>query len=245
MKIFKLDSKLDIDKARNEIEQTRIRLDTLVNLEDSSSIAMEEFKKQIEQINQILFQLNSDKNTNSDNLLQKSSSLKRIGSLLIDAANKYQESFSETFLQQAKYLGLWFEGTGKEYAIYACHKRVSKPSQQDIIQFLELTTDFVENYWQTHPTKILEREDDALLIAEAEKYDISGEIMSGRLQEVTQKFIQSVLMAADKVRFKEVKDSSKSVKQVMEWMVNTPKWQGDDLESCLEIVKNSRIAAEF
>ena len=46
-----LDSKLDLDKTRNEIEQTRIRLDTLVNLENSSSSVMEDFKHQVEQIN--------------------------------------------------------------------------------------------------------------------------------------------------------------------------------------------------
>ena len=52
-----LDSKLDLDKTRNEIEQTQIRLDTLVNLEDSSLSIMEDFKYQIEQINQILANL--------------------------------------------------------------------------------------------------------------------------------------------------------------------------------------------
>lgn len=245
MKILELGSKLNIDETGDEIEKTRIQLDTLVSLEDSSSTVMKEFKQQVEQINKILFELHADDNVSQESLLQKSTSLKQIGNFLIDAANKYQESFSETFLQQVKYLGLWFEGTGKEYAIYAFTKRVSKPSKQEIIQLLELTTDFVENHWETHPIKILERENYALQIAEAEKYDLSGEFMFGKLQEAVEKFIRSALTAADKVRLKELQNSSKSVKQILEWMVNTPKWQGDDLENCLEIVKNSRVQAEF
>ena len=66
-----LDSKLDFDKTRNEIEQTRIKLDTLVNLEDSSSSVMEDFKNQVEQINQILAELHSSKEDGVDSLLQR------------------------------------------------------------------------------------------------------------------------------------------------------------------------------
>ena len=240
-----LDSKLDLEKTRNEIEQTRIRLDTLVNLDDSSSSVMENFKKQVEQINQILAELHSSKEVSPDSLLQKSSSLEYIGNLLLDAASKYQESFSPNFLQQVKYYGLWFLGTGKEYAIHAFTKRVLEPSERDVIQLIKLNTDLAENYWSTHPDRILELEETALQIAEADKFEMLDKIMMGEFQKVVKKFIQSVSAAADKVRLKKLKDSSKNVKQLIDWMINSPKWQGDDLDECLEIVENSRVQAEF
>ena len=238
--MLNLDSEFDLDRARNEIEQTRIRLDSLVNLEDSSSSVMENFKDLVEQINQILAELHSSQEVSPDGLLQKSSSLEHIGSLLIDAANKYQESFSQNFLQQVKYCGQWFLGTGKEYAIHAFTKQVSKPSKQHIIQFIKLITNFAENYWSTHPEKVLQLEEFALQVSEADESNMSDEF-----QKVSQKYVQSVFAAADKVRLKKLQDSSKNVKQMVDWVINTPKWQGDDFDECLEIVENSRVQAEF
>ena len=171
---------------------------------------------------------------------KESSSLEHIGNLLINAANKYQESFSSNFLQQIRYCGSWFLGTGKEYAIHAFTKRVSEPSEKHIIHFIKLTTDFVESYWETHPDKILELEESALQIPEAN----SSEILD-KFQKASKKFVQSVFTAADKVRLKKLKDSSKNAKQLTDWMINSPKWQGDDLNECLEIVENSRVQAEF
>ena len=159
---------------------------------------------------------------------------------MLDAVNKYQESFSQNFLRQVKYCGQWFLGTGKQYEIYAFTKRVSKPPERDVIRFVKLMTDFVENYWQTHPEKILEQEKYALLLSEADKTKMSDEF-----KKANQKFINSVLIAADKVRLKKLKDSSKNAKQLIDWMINSPKWQGDDFDECLEIVENSRVRAEF
>ena len=240
-----LDSKLDLDKTRIEIEQTRIRLDTLVNLEDSSSNVMEDFKNKVEHINQILSSLHSSKEINLAGLLRKSSSLEYIGNLLLDTANKYQESFSQSFLQQVKYCGLWFLGTGKEYEIHAFTKGISEPNEQHLIQLIELNIDFVDNYWLTHPEKILEKEESALLIAEANKFEMLDKIMLDKLQKVTQQFIESVSTAADKVRLEKLKDSSKNAEQLINWMINSPKWQGDDLDECLEIVENSRVQAKY
>ena len=240
-----LDSKLDLEKTRNEIEQTRIKLDTIVNLENSRSSIMEDFKQQVERINQILAKIHSSQEASPDRLLQKSSGLEHIGNLLIDAANKYQESFSQNFLQQVKYCGKWFLGTAKEYAMHAFTEQVSEPSEQDVIQLVKLNTDFVENYWLTHPDKILEKEELALQITEANKFEMLDKVMLGELQEVTHQFIQSVSAAADKVRLKKVQDSSKNVKQMMDWMINAPRWQGDDFDTCFEIVENSRVQAEF
>ena len=45
-------------------------------------------------------------------------------------------------------------------------------------------------------------------------------------------------------RLKERK-SSGNVQQVFDWAETTSGWQGDDLDYCLEIVKNSRIECEF
>ena len=235
-----LDSKLDLKKTRNEIEQTRIRLDVLVKQQDSSSSVMEDFKQQVERINQILTELHSSQEVSPDSSLQKSSSLKHIGNLLLDAANKYQESFAPDFLQQVKYYGKWFLGTGKEYEIHAFVKRVSKSPERDVILLVKLMTDFVENYWSTHPEKILEREEFALLLSEADKSDRSDEF-----KKADQKFINSTLIAADKIRLKQLKNSSKNAEQLIGWMINAPKWQGDDFDTCLEIVENSRLQAEF
>ena len=235
-----LDLKLDLDKTRNEIERTRIRLDTLVNLEDSSSRVMENFKNQIEQVNQILAELHLNKKTSPNSLLQTSYSLENIGNILIDAAKKYQDSFSPDFLRQIRYCGVWFLGTGKQYAIHAFTKQISKPSEQYIIQFIKLVTDFVENYWETHPDKILELEETALQISEADKSEMFGEF-----RKANGDFVQTTLNAADRVRLKKLKDSSKNAKQLIDWMINSPKWQGDDLDECLEIVENSRVQAEF
>ena len=235
-----IDSKVDFDKTKNEIEQTRIKLDTLVNSEDSSSGVMEDFKNKVEQINQIITNLHSSEEISPDCLYHKSSSLEYIGNLLLDAANKYQESFSQNFLQQVKYCGLWFLGTGKQYKLHAFTKQVLEPSEQHIIQFIELITNFVENYWSTHPGKILELEKSALQVSEADESNMSNEF-----HKVSQKAVQSILVAADKVRLKKLQDSSKNVKQMMDWMINSPEWQGDDLDECLEIVENSRVQAEF
>ena len=56
---------------------------------------------------------------------------------------------------------------------------------------------------------------------------------------------EQFLITADKVRLKKLQDSSKNVKQMIDWMMNSPGWQGDDLDECLEIVENSRVQAEF
>ena len=244
MKIFGLDSNLDIDETRKKIEQNRLQLETLINSEDSSSVVMQEFEKQVDRINQILFELHAEDSIDPDVVLQKSKKLKRIGSLLLEAASKYQESFSEDFFQQVKHLGLWFQGTAKQYEIHAFSKRVLKPSKQDVIKSIELNTDFVENYWETHPEEILEKEKIALQLVEDDKLGILIN-MPNNLREVTQKFIDTALSAAEKARLKEIKSSSKSVQQILDWAINSPSWQGDDLESCLEIVKNSRIQTEF
>lgn len=240
-----LDSKLDLEKTRNEIEQTRIKLDTLIHLEDSSSSAMEDFKNSVEQINQILAELHSSKETSIDSLLQKSSSLKQIGNLLINSANKYQESFNRDFLQQIIYCGLWFVGTGKLYAIQAFIEQVSEPHEDDLIQLIKLNIDFVENYWSTHPEKIIEKEESALQISEADKHNMLNEVMLGEVREIIENYIKSVSVAADKVRLRKLKDSAKNTRHLINWMINSPKWQGDDLDECLEIVENTRVQAEF
>lgn len=240
MKILKLDSKLDIDETRNKIEQTRLQLETLVNSEDSSSVVMQEFEKQVDRINQILFEFHSEDSTDPEILLHKSEKLEEIGYILLSTASKYQESFSEVLFQQVKHWGLWFQGTGKEYEIHAIVKRTSKPSEQQMIQYIELLTDFVGNYWETHPEEILEREKLALQIVEADKSD-----MSNIYREVSQRFIDTVLSSVEKVRLKKIKSSSRNVRDILDWVVNSPSWQGDDFESCFEIVKNSRIQAEF
>ena len=56
---------------------------------------------------------------------------------------------------------------------------------------------------------------------------------------------EQFLITADKVRLKKLQDSSKNVKQMIDWMINSSGWQGDDLNECLEIVENSRVQAEF
>lgn len=240
MRVLQLDSKFDITATKNKIEQTRRQLEAFANSKDSSSDVMQEFKKQVAQINQILFEFHAEDSTDCDMLMQKSKNLKRIGSLLLKAASQYQESLSEVLFQQIKHWGLWFQGTGKEYEIHALVKRTLEPSEQQIIQFIELITDFVENYWETHPEQILEREKIALQLIEAEKSNTSN-----KFREVSQKFIDTALSAAEKVKLKKIATSSKSVKQILDWAINSPGWQGDDFEFCQEVVKNSRIQAEF
>ena len=243
MNILKLDSKLDLDKINNEIEHARIKLYRSIDLEDSSA-AIDKLKEQVEQINQVLFRLNTDNETNSDSLLEKSRSLKQIGSILIEVADKRQESLPQTLLQQIKYIGAWFEGTAKQYKIHALAKQTLKPSKEQLIQFIELLIDFVAYHWETHPEEILEREKTALYISEAINSETLDEIDS-QIEELSHKFVSTTLLAADKVRLKKLKDSSKSVDKIMGWMINTPGWQGDDLEYCLEIIKNSRVQTEF
>jgi len=240
MKVLQLGSKFDIGETRNKIEQTQRELEALVNSEDSSSGVMQDFKEKVDQINQIIFELHAEDNTDFDVLLQKSNKLKRIGDLLVEAASQYQESFSEVLFQQVKHWGLWFQGTGKEYEIHALAKQALEPTEQEVIQFVELITDFIENHWETHPEKILEQEEFALQLVEADK---AG--MSTKFREVSQKFIHTALSAAEKVKLKEIKSSSRSAKQLLDWAMNCPGWQGDDFESCLEIAKKSRIQAEF
>lgn len=242
MNILKIDSKLDLDKINNEIEHARIKLDRAIELEDSNA-AIDELKEQIEQINQVLFRLNTDNKTNSDSLLEKSRSLKQIGSILIEVADKRQESLPQTLLQQIKYIGAWFEGTAKQYKIHAFAKQTLKPSKEQLIQFIELLIDFVAYHWETHPEEILEREKTALYIAEAISKTLDE--IDSRIEELSHKFVTTTLLAADKVRLKKLKDTSKSVDEIMGWMIDTPGWQGDDLEYCLEIVKNSRVQTEF
>ncbi len=245
MQILKLGSNLNINEAKNTIEQNRIQLEALINSEDSSSVAVEYLKKRVSLINKILSQFHADTRVDADSFFDKSQSLKQIGDILIDATNQYQESFNKSLFQQVKYLGLWFQGIGKEYEIHALVKKTSEPSEQNVIQLIQLVTDFVGSYWETHPEKVLEREGVALQIAEAEKSGMLGNIMSGKLKEVSDLFVTVTLSSADKVRIRKLKSSSQKTKQVVDWMINSPKWQGDDLESCLEIVKNSRIQAEF
>lgn len=244
MKISKLDFKLDIDKTQDEIEQTRMNLDRLINSEDFSSAAIDEFEKQVEQINEILFKLNTNNRTDPNTWLEKSTSLKQVGNTLIQVANKYQESLSKNLLQQIEYIALWFYGTAKQYKIHAFTKQTLEPSEEDVIQLLKLVTDFVTHHWETHSEEILEREETALDIAEAIKLEMLDKI-SSRTEEVIHQLITITLSAADKVRLKKLKDSAKSVDEITDWMINTPGWQGDDLEYCLEIVKNSRVQAEF
>lgn len=244
MNILNFDSKLDLDKIDKEIEHNRIKLERLISSEDANSTAINELEKQVEQINEILFKLNHDKSTDPNSLLEKSKSFKQIERILIETANKYQESLSKTLLQQIKYIGLWFRGTAKQYEIHAFTKQTLEPTEEDVIQLIKLVTDFVADHWSTHPEEILEREVTALDIAEAIKLEMLDKI-SSQNEEVIHKFVDTTLSAADKVRLKELKDSSKSVDVIMDWMINTPGWQGDDLEYCLEIVKNSRVQTEF
>lgn len=243
MKVLQLDSNFDIAKTRNEIEQTWQKLEVLINSEDSSSLVMQEFKKRVAQINQILFELNAEDNINPDVLLGKSKNLQKIGSLLLEAASQYQESFSEVLFQQVKHWGLWFQGTAKEYEIHALAKQALQPSEQQLIEYIELITYFVEHYWETHPAKILEREEFALQLLEADKSSMSNK--SSKFREVNQKFIDTTISAAEKVKLKEVASSSVSVKQILDWVINSPGWQGNDLESCLDIIKSSRIQTKF
>ena len=69
--------------------------------------------------------------------------------------------------------------------------------------------------------------------------------MSNKYREVSQRFIDTVFSSVEKVRLKEIKSSSRNVQHILDWVMNSPSWQGDDFESCFEIVKNSRIQAEF
>lgn len=243
MKVLQLDSNFDIAKTRDKIEQTWQELEVLINSEDSSSFVMQEFKKKVVQVNQILFELNAEDNINPDILLQTSKNLEKIGSLLIEAASQYQESFSEVLFLEVKHWGLWFQGTAKEYEIHALAKQALYPSEQQLIQYIELITYFVEHYWETHPEKVLEREEFALQLIEADKSSMSNK--SSRFREVSQKFIETTISAAEKVKLKEIASSSVSVKQILNWVVNSPGWQGDDLESCLDIIESSRIQTEF
>ncbi|PSB31670.1 hypothetical protein [Chlorogloea sp. CCALA 695] len=243
MKVLQLDSSFDIAKTRDKIEQTWQKLEVLINSEDSSSLVMQQFRKKVAQINQILFELNAEDKINPDILLQKSKNLEKIGSLLLQAASQYQESFSEVLFLEVKHWGLWFQGTAKEYEIHALAKQSLYPSEQQLIQYIELITYFVEHYWETHPEKIFERKEFALQLIEANNSSISNK--SSRFREVSQKFIETTISAAEKVKLKETASASVSVKQVLNWVINSPGWQGDDLEFCLDIIESSRIQTEF
>ena len=59
--------------------------------------------------------------------------------------------------------------------------------------------------------------------------------------ELDRQITDTTLSTEEKVRSRNLKNSSGNVAQMLDWIENAPGWQGDDLDYCLEIeiVSNS------
>jgi hypothetical protein len=138
-----------------QIEQIRLKLETIIRDKSLDSVAIEEFTTVITQIDGILTNFNSNKSDNIVVLEQKTRQLQELGSLLDDIAIKYQETYSKKLITQIKYYVKGFYGLSKRFELLSLTNQIKEPSDLQLIQMCILLGEYLNISWEVFPEDVM------------------------------------------------------------------------------------------